>query len=130
MRTLFIIILLVCCGMLAHAQDGFMWRPSTISISLERYDKNLKIGQFIHLKNKLNQGEVAWTMMKIDLPDTWKIEGLKLEGAYIVFRNHLKEEFRIKPPKLNEMDFEILNGGDKPDRQLELIWRKYAKTKG
>ena len=107
----------------------FLWRPSTISISLARDDKYLKIGQFLLLKNKLKKGENGWTEMKIDLPDTWKIEGLKFDGNSIVFTNQQKERFRIAPPKLNEIDFEILNGGDKSDKELEQIWRKYAKAK-
>lgn len=130
MRTLLALIFSICCCVSAYAQEGFIWRPSTISLSLERDDKFLKIGQFLLLKNKLKKGEYGWTEMKIDLPDTWKIEGLKFDGDSIVFTNKQKERFRIAPPKLNDMDFEILNGGDKRDRELERIWRKFAKVRG
>lgn len=129
MRAILALVISILC-VSAYAQDGFVWRSSTISISLARDDKFLKIGQFLLLKNKLKKGENGWTEMKIDLPDTWKIERLKFDGSSIVFTNQQKERFRIAPPKLNEMDFEILNGGDKNDKELERIWRKYAKARG
>lgn len=130
MRTVLVLVISIWCCASVNAQEGFIWRPSAISISLDRDDRFLNIGQYILLKNKLKKGEYGWVEIKIDLPDTWKIEGLKLEGNSIVFTNEQKERFRIAPPKLNEMDFEILNGGDKPDRELERIWRKYAKVQG
>lgn len=130
MRTVLMFIFLICCCVSVYAQEGFIWRPSTILLSLERDEKFHKIGQFLLLKNKLKKNEYGWTEMKIDLPDTWKIEGLKFDGDSIVFTNQQKERFRIAPPKLNDLDFEILNGGDKPDRELERIWRKFAKVRG
>jgi len=130
MRAILALIITFCCCISVYAQEGFMWRPSTISLSLERDDKFLRIGQYLHLKNNLKNGEYGWSEMKIDLPDTWKIVGLKFDGDAIVFSNQQKEKFRIAPPKLNDMDLEILNGGDKSDREMERIWRKYAKTRG
>ena len=82
------------------------------------------------MQNKLNDGEYGWTQSRIDLPDSWRIEDLGFEGEKITFKNQFGETFSIKPAKLNTLDFEILDGGKKSDREIEAIWRKYALIKG
>jgi hypothetical protein len=121
--------------MLLHATvfaqaDEYIWRPSTITMSVETDNKYMKIGQYLQLKNKLYDGEYGWTQSKIDLPDSWRIEALGFDENNLTFKNQFGETFSIKPPVLNSLDFEILDGGKKSDQELEVIWRKHALIRG
>ncbi len=103
-----------------------MWRPLTIDATIEIDSTYLKVGQYLRLTNEPRGDEFGWTESKVDLPDTWRVEKLEFQGTYLTFQIQTKERFAIKPPKLNELDFKILNGGNKSDQELEMWWRKYA----
>ena len=110
---------------LAHAASGeYIWRPSVITLSIGEYPKIMKGGKYLQLKNVLHEGEHGWTQSKMDLPNTWLIESLKMTEDAVTFRNQLGETFLIKSPKINELNFKILNGGEKSDVALEELWKK------
>ena len=127
------IILLTLMFLLSYTfvqADEYIWRPGTITLSIKNDNKYLKIGQYLQLENRLLEGEYGWTQSKMDLPDSWIIERLRFVGEHLVFKNQYGELFSIKPPKLNALDFELLNGGKKSNRELEILWRKFALADG
>lgn len=65
----------------------------------------------------------------LDLPDTWSISNLRFENDTICFENERKEKFRIAPPKLNQLNFKIIEMGNSDQLALEELWREYAKIK-
>ena len=108
-------------------RDGeYLWQPNRITISIHDGDHAVVKGKYLRMDQVLPEGETGWTMSIIDLPDTWKISELRFEGLAICFKNQHKEVFRIQPPKLNVLDFEILSGGEKDTTALEALWRNHA----
>ena len=129
-RKIFSLTLMFLLSITSVLADEYLWRPTTITLSIEIDNKYSKIGQYLLLENQLRDGEYGWTQNKMDLPDSWSIEGLGFDGENLVFKNQYGEFFSIKPPEFNALDFELLNGGKKSDRELEVIWRKYALARG
>jgi hypothetical protein len=110
-------------------QDGaYFWKPSQITMTLRGADESAS-GQSILLENDLGRNQYGWTMSVLDLPGSWMINNLRFEGIAIRFENDLGESFRVQPPELNDLDFDILDGGDKTERELEELWRQYGLLK-
>ena len=104
-----------------YRRGGYLWRPSRISASVERTG-------ILLLEQKLPEGEYGWTLSRMDIPSVWDINNLGFDGLYLCFSNQHGEDFRVKPPKLKNLDYELLNGGSKSDEVVADLWRKYAKV--
>lgn len=109
------------------AQD-FVWRTEVITATIERDDLNLKIGQYLHLKQVIRPKELAWTMMKIDLPERWSVKDLYVGNGRIRLQNYDGSNYELTRHNVGKLSFEILNGGRKSDAELEELWRRFAPT--
>lgn len=108
-------------------RDGtYFWKPDRITMTLHDGDHLGTSGQYILLENNLSEDEYGWGTSILDLPDNWKINDLRFDGLAIRFGTDQGEEFSVQPPKLNDLDFDILDGGDKSDKVLEELWRRYG----
>lgn len=112
---------------LEYRKGAFVWRPSRIRLSLPD-DNAAGRGEYLRLDQALTDGEYGWKMKILDLPDTWQLTGLRFDGLAIRFENQHDEAFRIEPPKLSMLTFEILDGGRKTTEALEDLWRKHASV--
>jgi hypothetical protein len=123
---IFIILASFLFKLPASAQEGFMWRPSTVSISIETDNLYTKLGQYLLLSNEVGENESAWSMLKMDLPESWQIELLVFTDEAITFKNQMSEHFQIAPPKLNELFSELIENEGQGEEKIELLWRKFA----
>ncbi len=110
--------------------SGFMWRPETISFSIKRDDQYLMVGQYLMLENELREGESGWTMSRMELPEEWVVESLEFEDGSLVLKIQSGERFELRPPQINQLDFEILDGGRKSEQELQRLWRRHVGPKG
>jgi hypothetical protein len=100
------------------------WRPASIRPSVARADGK---GQYLLLEQQLTPGEVGWSSLQYDLPESWVIESVAMANARV--RIVLKDErvFEIGPDDRGALFSEILDGGPgKQDEVLEKIWTRHA----
>jgi hypothetical protein len=107
---------------LEYRDGAYLWRPSRIGLFVEE-------GSAIRLEQELNEGEFGWKMSRLDIPSSWEIKNLRFEGLALCFNNQHGESFSVQPPTLNKLNFQLLDGGDKPDSRIADIWREHALTK-
>ena len=117
----FIVTIFVC----AFASD-YSWHPENITVVVAVDNEFLMIGKHLVLTNRLEEGEFGWIESKMDVPDNWDIKEIGLRGDDLYFEIQTGERFAIRPPKLNDLDFAILDGGKKSDAELARLWREYA----
>jgi hypothetical protein len=86
MRTPFAILLCFIGLMVSGRAEEFIWRTKSITAEIRRDDKFLKMGQYLHLQQKLRKGEQGWTMMKIDLPEHWTVEQVSVGDGKVRVR--------------------------------------------
>ena len=105
----------------------FVWRAVDISAAIMRDDEYLKIGQFLNLDQRLRPGESGWTNMRINIPEHWIVRAVVPSDAGITLTLLDGSRFHLPRRNVGSLSFEILDGGDdKPDHDLEIIWKKYA----
>ena len=107
----------------------FVWRTNDITASILRDDEHLKIGQFLNLDQRLRPNESGWTNMKINIPEHWIVRTVASGGDHITMTLLDGTTFLLHRRNVGPLSVDILDGGDdKPDPQLEAIWRKYASA--
>jgi len=107
----------------------FVWRTDDITASILRDDENLKIGQFLNLDQRLKPNESGWTNMKINIPEQWIVRTVASDKGRITLTLLDGAMFELNKRNVGPLSFDILDDGDdKPDWQLEAIWRKYASS--
>ena len=125
MRTL-LVILMCFAGLISCRSTEFIWRTESITAEVRRDDEFLKLGQYLHLEQKLRDNEQGWTMMKIDLPEHWTVEQITVSNGEVRVWTKGGTNFVLTKDNVTKMDFEIHDGGKKSDGLLETIWRKHA----
>jgi hypothetical protein len=121
-------------GMLGSASlaqsDGFLWRVTDITAEVARDDKALRIGQYLRLRQTLRAGESGWTEMKIDIPETWKVQTLSIDGERVVLVNEDGSAYHLARENVGALSSKILMAGSHPDdNQLQRIWQELAPHK-
>jgi hypothetical protein len=115
-------------GVVRSQENAFVWRTADITAQVARDDHHLKIGQYLQLRQSLRPGESAWTQMKIDLPENWKVLRVATEGESVaVTIESGPTKFKLNRQNVGALNFRILDGDRKwTDSQLESIWREIA----
>ncbi|MEP0174778.1 MAG: hypothetical protein ABJD02_12440 [Paraglaciecola sp.] len=104
-----------------------LWKPDAISFELKQAHKLLEIGLMLEINQALEPGEFGWKQSRIDVPENW--EGAKLEMRQgTIYITVGKQEFYLNASNKGDLSFEILDGGNKTDKQLLSIWSKYATS--
>ena len=111
------------------SSGGYLWRPKSIAASIERDDQYLNLGQYLHLTQKLVDGETGWTMSKMDLPEKWKIQNLRIEDDEIRFEVEDGPSFYLSRANTPKLDFALLSLKHPTDEKIEKLWIKHAKRK-
>jgi hypothetical protein len=111
------------------SNGGYLWRATSITASVERDDQYLNLGQYLHLTQKLDVGETGWTMSKMDLPEKWKIQNLRVQGDEIRFEVQDGFSFYLSGTNAPKLDFALLSLKGSPDERIEELWIRYAKRK-
>lgn len=116
----------------ARAQrSAFVWRPPDITARIVRDDGVLQMGQYLRLRQSVRPGESGWTEMKFDLPESWTVRKVAIEGDSVVLViDPGPTTFKLNRQNVSALFFRILDG-DKhwTDAQLEQIWREIAVVK-
>jgi hypothetical protein len=89
----------------------------------------MRIGPHLLLTQKLRRGETGWTMMKIDLPASWRVSRAAVKKGAVEIGVKDGGTYRVGPANVGELSFAILDGGDKTDRELVAIWTKHARAR-
>ena len=126
MRTRLAILLCFIGLVVSGSAADFLWRTESITAEVRRDDKFLKMGQYLHLQQKLQKGEGGWTMMKIDLPEHWTLEQVSVGDGKVSVRTKGGALYVLTKDNVDKMDFEILDGGNKSNDALEKIWKMHA----
>ena len=107
------------------AAAEILWKPDAISFELKQAHKLLGIGLMLEVNQTLEPGEFGWKQSRIDVPENW--EGARLEmrqgTIYIIVG---EQEYYLNASNKGDLSFEILDGGNKTDKQLQSIWAKHA----
>ncbi len=122
MRNILLIILLLSTNVYAD----FLWKPESITFEIKHANKLLDIGYMLELNQKLEPGETGWTMIRIDIPESWVNAKLEMQKGTIVIKIG-KHEFYLNKNNQGKLSYAILNGGNKTDKQLLKIWIDHAK---
>jgi hypothetical protein len=104
-----------------------LWKPDAISFELKQAHKLLGIGLILEINQTLEPEEFGWKQSRIDVPDNW--EGAKLKMTQgTIYITVGEQEFYLNASNKGDLSFEILDGGNKADRQLLIIWSKHATS--
>jgi len=105
----------------------FIWKPDRIKAEILADNTYLKIGKYLQLTQELDAGESGWRKSKIDIPNTWHIKSVHLDGNELILDVQDIGQFAINPSNYGELTFSILDGGTKTDTELDRIWNHHAK---
>ncbi len=106
--------------------SGILWRPKSISVTIKRDDKFLKVGQYVFLEQKLQKGEPGSWLQKVDIPEDWRVQKAVVENGLVVIRLADGQVFHLGPSNVGTLNFAILDGGDKTDQMLQRLWAEHA----
>jgi hypothetical protein len=106
----------------------FIWRTEDITANILRDDAHLKIGQFLNLDQKLRPNEGGWTNMKIDIPEHWSVGDVAVRDGRVLLTLRDGSTFCLHRRNVGRLTFDILDGGNKSDPELQRIWKRYASV--
>jgi hypothetical protein len=129
MKLLHLLLAFLSPAALFASNSGYLWLAKSITASIERDDQYLNLGQYLHLTQKLQDGETGWTMSKMDLPEKWKIQNLRIEDDEIRFEVENGLSFFLSRTNTPKLDFALLSLKDSTDEKIEQLWIKHAKRK-
>lgn len=110
-----------------QAERAFIWRPESITARVLRDDDALRIGQYLNLDQKLQTHESGWTNMKLDIPEHWTVQSIDAVPDGIILKLHSGEQFFLNRANVGRLSSGLLDGGVKPDAELERLWHAYAR---
>ena len=126
-----VLVLLSCLSITpTDAAPDFTWEPGEVAAKVKVDHDILKIGQYLYVSRpKVQKG---WNMAKLDLPESWKIESVKVDGQLILVTLANADSLEITPKNLGKLRSAILKATREAaasDEQLEKIWRTLATGK-
>lgn len=104
-----------------------LWKPEAISFELKQAHKLLRIGLILELNQTLEPGEFGWKQSRIDVPENWEDAKLEMKQGTIYITVG-EQVFYLNASNKGDLSFEILDGGNKTDKQLLNIWVKHAAS--
>jgi len=110
-----------------RAEPAFIWRPGSITARVLRDDDALRIGQYLNLDQKLQTHESGWTNMKLDIPEHWTVQSIEAVADGIILTIHSGEKFFLNRTNTARLSAGLLDGGAKPDAELERLWQAHAR---
>jgi hypothetical protein len=114
----------------APAQE-FLWRTEDMTAEVRSDNQHLRSGLYLHIEQRLKPSESGWTEMKIDLPNNWTGVTVSISKGSIWLSLPNGSRFQLHKDNVGTLSFAILDGGPgKPDRVLEQLWVRYARTDG
>ncbi len=131
-ESLHLVVAIALCAALTLAYlrwrraRQFIWRIDSISVAVEQWDTRFRIGQYLNLDQHLRPNESGWTNMKIDIPQSWKVQSFDLSGPPIVISLADGTHYYLNRRNVGRLSFDTLDGEKKSDAELEAIWRRYA----
>jgi len=111
--------------------EPLLWKPEKITAEIRADNVYLKIGKYLYLEQRLDQGESGWTMSKIEIPDAWIVLDVAFKGEQLVLRVKDGGEFQINASNMGPLDYAVLcagKGKKVADEKLEAIWNEHAKA--
>ena len=105
----------------------FVWRPDSISYSIETDTLYLKIGKYLQLNQILKKNESGWTQLKIDIPENWEVDKINFNENELILYLENGIQYYLSPINVGELNFEILSNKNKNDSELTEIWNRFAK---
>lgn len=127
-RVTAVILLSAALGLSGVSAQGFLWRTEKMTAEV-REPQGGGARHFLLLTQELEPGEQGWTKMKLDLPAHWKVDRLTVAGGKVTLVTAAHGRDELTAENTPQLDFEILDGGVKPDSELEQLWRKHAAAK-
>ena len=112
--------------------DEMPWRPAAIQARVEHGPVGTRVGPHVVLTQKLRRGDTGWTMMKIELPVSWRIARTRVAASGVVLTRKTREQYRLGPDNvgaLNVAIFAKLDDGTRRDARLARIWETHARVK-
>lgn len=106
--------------------NPFVWRTDWITAEIRRDDAFLKIGQYLHLSQRLPPGESGWTTNKIEIPESWLVQDVEVASGAVTLTTGDGRVFQLTRENVTKLDFAILDGNPKSDEELERIWEEHA----
>jgi hypothetical protein len=112
--------------------DEMPWRPAAIEARVEHGPIGTRVGPHVVLTQKLRRGDTGWTMMKIELPASWRIARTRVATSGVVLTRKTREQYRVGPDNVGAINVAIfarLDDGTKRDARLARIWETHARVK-
>jgi hypothetical protein len=125
MRTMvYIFSLVVFLGLVSNSDAvEFTWEAGNVSAKVVVDTDILKIGQYLYITHD-DGGREEWNMAKLDLPESWKMKSVKVDGKAILVTTESHGRFRITPENLGALRKELLkNKREVTEEKLQEIWR-------
>ena len=107
---------------LAAGAADFDWNPGEVSAVVKPSDKT-NIGQYLYV-SRPHQNLKGWTQAKLDLPESWKVKSVKIEGRKIQVVTEKSGKFEITPKNLRTLWTKLRKS--KADTDLEKVWKAEA----
>jgi len=111
----------------ASISAEILWKPESISFELKQAHKLLGIGLMLEINQTLEEDEYGWTQSRIDVPEDWQGANLEIRAGTI-YISVGEQEYYLNASNKGDLSFEILDGGNKTDLQLQSIWTKHASS--
>ena len=125
--TALVFLSLMCTP--AGAAPDFTWEAGEVAAKVKVDHDILKIGQYLYISRpRVTKG---WNMAKLDLPESWEIESVKVDGRIISVIIKNARPLAITPKNLKKLRTAISKAKRESaasDEQLEGIWRSIANA--
>ena len=105
----------------------FIWRTENITALVEPANAGLGGKRHLLLDQHLKPHEGGWTQMRIAIPDDWEVAQLLVGGGRVVVTLVDGTTYRLDRRNIGKLTFAILDGGQKPSRELAGIWRRFGR---
>lgn len=106
----------------------FDWQAGEVSARVKPADK-LKIGQYLYVTRSSTKDD-SWNMAKLNLPDSWKVESVKVDGRKIHVTTDKSGKYEITPENLKTLWTKLRKAKDgTSEAEIEKIWKAEALKK-
>jgi hypothetical protein len=104
----------------------FVWKAGTVSARVKVDQFRPEMGQYLYITHD-EDGAEKWNMAKLNLPESWKIASVTVDGLSIHVAIENGGHFTVTPANLGKLRSELIKA-DKAlgDGRLAEIWRRLA----